>query len=60
MEACRLMLDVAGDIVGAGSSSPKVTPKARSLASLSSFTYASHSGCRKYQYDATNGRNECL
>jgi hypothetical protein len=43
IEVWRLMLDAAGEIVGAGSSSPEVTPNARSLASDSSLTYASHS-----------------
>ena len=38
-EAWRLMADVAGEIDGggAGSSSPIDTPRARSLASMSSF-----------------------
>lgn len=36
IEACRLIFDTAGDTTG--SSSPKETPKARSLASASSLT----------------------
>jgi len=40
IEVRRLTFDTAGEMVGAGSSS---TPRARSLASLSSSTYASHS-----------------
>lgn len=45
IEACLLIFDTAGDFVGGGggSSSPKDTPSARSLASWSPATYASHS-----------------
>ena len=43
IEVRRLTFDTAGEMVGAVSSSPRETPRARSLASLSSPTYASHS-----------------
>ncbi len=47
--SCRF--DKAGEIVGIGSSSPNDTPKARSLASLSSSTYASHSVLKSVSID---------
>ena len=47
MEACRLILETAGDAVEAGPSLPRVTPNARSLASDNSLTYESQSTQQK-------------
>jgi hypothetical protein len=43
IDGWRLIAEVAGDIIAAGSSSPKLTPNARNFASANSLQYESHS-----------------